>query len=143
MLHLVEGRKNDRLEFSQQELIAKKLGYPEADWKEFMHEYFSASTILNRFSKTMMKRYKEEFTKKLSDYLAIDLDDDFEMKGDILFFKNDRILSISDIMRAFYYRCMNDARFEQNLRSLIIESIHLIEESKPLEATSSVFLEKC
>ncbi|MCW8849961.1 MAG: HD domain-containing protein [Melioribacteraceae bacterium] len=139
MLHLIEGRKNDRLEFSQQELIAKKLGYPEADWKEFMHEYFRASTILNRFSKTMMKRYKGEFTKKLSDYLAIDLDDDFEMKGDILFFKNDRILSISDIMRAFYYRCMNDARFEQNLRSLIIESIHLIEESKPLEATSSVF----
>ena len=139
MLHLVEGRKNDRLEFSQQELIAKKLGYHDIDWKEFMHEYFSASTILNRFSKTMMKRYKWEFTKKLSDYLAIDLDDDFEMKGDILFFRNDRILSISDIMRAFYYRCMNDASFEQNLRSLIIESIHLIEESKPLEATSSVF----
>ena len=139
MLHLVEGRKNDRLEFNQQELIANKLGYQDADWKEFMHEYFRASTILNRFSKTMMKRYKGEFTKKLSDYLAIDLDDDFEMKGDILFFKNDRILSISDIMRAFYYRCMNDARFEQNLRSLIIESIHLIEESKPLEATSSVF----
>lgn len=139
MLHLVEGRKNDRLEFSQQELIAKKLGYPEHDWKQFMHEYFSASTVLNRFSKTMMKRYKEEFSTKLSHYLAFDLDDDFEVKGDLLFFKNDRILDISDIMRAFYYRCLNDARFEQNLRSLIIESIHLIEETKPLEATSSVF----
>ena len=139
MLHLVEGRKNDRLEFNQQELIAKKLGYPDLDWKDFMHEYFAASTILNRFSKTMMKRYREEFSKKISDYLAFDLDDDFEVKGDLLFFKNDRILSISDMMRAFYYRCLNDARFEQNLRSLIIESIHLIEETKPLEATSSVF----
>lgn len=139
MLHIVEGKKNDRLEFSQQEEISKKLGYSEANWKEFMHEYFRASTILNRFSKTMMKRYKQEFATQLSDYLLINLDDDFEMLGDILKFKNDRVLSISDIMRAFYYRCMNDARFEQNLRSLIIESIHLIEESKPLEATSSVF----
>lgn len=139
MLHLVEGRKNDRLEFAQQELIAKKLGYAEANWKEFMYEYFHASTILNRFSKTMMKRYKQEFSTKLSDYLTIDLDDDFEIKGDLLKFKNDRILSISDIMRAFYYRCLNDARFEQNLRSLIIESIHLIEETNPFEATSSVF----
>jgi [protein-PII] uridylyltransferase len=139
MLHLVEGRKNDRLEFAQQEVIAKKLGYSNVNWKEFMHEYFHASTILNRFTKTMMKRYKQEFSSHLSDYLSINLDDDFDVKGDILKFKNDRILSISDIMRAFYYRCLNDSRFEQNLRSLIIESIHLIEETNPFEATSSVF----
>jgi len=139
MLHIVEGRKNDRLEFSQQEEISKRLGYSESNWKEFMHEYFRASTILNRFSKTMMKRYKQEFSTHLSDYLLINLDDDFEIKGDILKFKNDRILSISEIMRAFYYRCMKDARFEQNLRSLVIESIHLIEETNPLGATSSVF----
>jgi [protein-PII] uridylyltransferase len=139
MLHLIEGRKNDRLEFGKQEQISEKLGYSEANWKEFMHEYFRASTILNRFSKTMMKRYKQEFATQLSDYLVINLDDDYEIKGDILKFKNDRLLSISDIMRGFYYRCINDARFEQNLRSLIIESIHLIEVTNPLETTSSVF----
>jgi [protein-PII] uridylyltransferase len=139
LLHLVEGSKNDRLEFEQQEIIANMLGYSKALWKEFMHDYFRASTVLNRFSKTMMKRYKQEFSTKLSDYLSIDLDDDFEIKSDILRFKNDRILSISDIMRAFYYKCINDANFEQNFRSLVIESIHLIEETNPLEATSSVF----
>ncbi len=139
LLHLVEGRKNDRLEFEQQEIIAIKLGYSKALWKEFMQDYFRATTVLNRFSKTVMKRYIQEFSTKLSDYLSIDLDDDFEIKSNILRFKNDRILSISDIMRAFYYKCMNDANFEQNLRSLVIESIHLIEETNPLEATSSVF----
>lgn len=139
ILHIIEGRKNDRLEFSQQEIIAKKLGYSDANWFNFMHSYFKASTILNRFSKTMMKRFKQEFASHLSDFLLFNLDDDFEIKGDILNFKNDRILSISEIMRAFYYRCKNDARFEQNLRSLIIESIHLIEETNPIEATSSVF----
>jgi len=139
LLHLVEKRKNDRLEFCQQEEIANKLGYSKSNFKEFMHEYFHASTILNRFSKTMMKRYKQEFSTKLSDFLTINLDDDFEVIGEILKYKNDRILSISEIMRAFYYRCLNDARFDKNLRSLIIESIHLIEETNPLEATSSVF----
>ncbi len=139
LLHLIEKRKNDRLEFSQQKEIAKLVGYNENNWKEFMHEYFRAATILNRFSKTMMKRYKQEFSTKLSEYLSINIDDDFEVIGDLLIFKNDVILSISDIMRAFYYRCVNDARFEKNLRSLIIESIHLIEETHPIETTSSVF----
>lgn len=139
LLHLIHKGKNDRLEFEQQEMIANKLGFTKALWKEFMRSYFSAATVLNRFSKTMMKRYKQEFSTKISDYLTIDLDDDFEIKSNILRFKNDRILSISEIMRAFYYKCINDANFEQNLRSLVIESIHLIEESNSPEAVSSVF----
>ncbi|MCB9248814.1 MAG: HD domain-containing protein [Ignavibacteriales bacterium] len=138
-LHLVEGRKNDRLEFEQQELIADKLGYKKNNWKEFMYNYFRASTVLNRFSKTMMKRYKQHYATVLSDFLTIDLDDDFELKGNMLIFKNDNLLSISEIMRAFYYRAVHDAFFEMSLRSLIIESIHLIEASTTPEVTSSVF----
>jgi len=138
-LHIVEGRKNDRLEFDQQELIAERLGYKKNNWKEFMYGYFRASTVLNRFSNTTMKRYKQEYATVISKYLTIDLDDDFEIKGNILIFKNDRILDTSEIMRAFYYRGVHDAFFEMNLRSLIIESIHLIEESHSPEVTSSVF----
>ncbi|MBK8944218.1 MAG: [protein-PII] uridylyltransferase [Ignavibacteriae bacterium] len=138
-LHLVEGRKNDRLEFEQQEQIANRLGYKKSDWKEFMYSYFRATTILNRFSKTMMKRYKHSYATAISNFLSIDLDDDFEIKGNILLFKGDRILNISEIMRAFYYRAVHDAIFELNLRSLVIESIHLIEETQTPEVTSSVF----
>ncbi len=138
-LHLIEGRKNDRLEFDQQEQIAGRLGYKKSDWKEFMYSYFKASTILNRFSKTMMKRYKQSYATAISDFLLIDLDDDFEVKGNILNFKDDRVLTTSEIMRAFYYRAVYDAFFELNLRSLIIESIHLIEETQTPEVTSSVF----
>ena len=138
-LHLVEGRKNDRLEFEQQEQIAERLGYKKNDWKEFMYSYFKASTILNRFSKTMMKRYKQAYATTISDFLSIDLDDDFEVKGNVLIFKGDRVLNVSEIMRAFYYRAVHDALFELNLRSLIIESIHLIEETQIPEVTSSVF----
>ncbi len=138
-LHLISGRKNDRLEFDHQEIIAERLGYKKNNWKEFMHSYFQSTTVLNRFSKTMMKRYKQHYASVLSDYLSINLDDEFEVKGSVLSFKKDRLLSISEIMRAFYYRGVHDAFFEQDLRSLIIESIHLIEEIQSLEAISSVF----
>ncbi len=139
LLHLVEREKSDRLTFSLQGKVAEKIGYSLNNRKEIMYKYFEASTILNRFSKTMMKRYQQALSQKLSDYLSINLDDDFEIKGNILHFKGDRILSISDIMRAFYYKAMNRAFFETNLRTLIIQRIHLIEETKSLEATSSVF----
>lgn len=139
ILHIVSGKRKERLEFEDQKKIAFAIGYKESNWKEYMYSYFKSAIILHRFTKTMMKRYKQEFSKKLSSHLSIDLDDDYELIGDMLRFKKDRILSISDIMRAFYYKCLNDLRFEKNLRTLIIESIHLIEESPPIEATSSVF----
>ena len=51
LLHLTEGRKNDRLEFANQQKIAMKIGYDENTWKEFMLQYFNSATILNRFFK--------------------------------------------------------------------------------------------
>jgi len=139
LLHLAEGRKTDRLEFANQQKIASKIGYDENSWKEFMLQYFISATILNRFSKTMMKRYRQEIANPLSDYLNIKLDDDFQIKGKILSFSADRYLSISETMRAFYYRAINDASFEKNLRSLIIESIHIFEETNKEQSISSVF----
>ncbi|MCP5061044.1 MAG: HD domain-containing protein, partial [Ignavibacteriae bacterium] len=139
LLHLTEGRKIDRLEFSNQKNIALRLGYDESTWKDFMFKYFESATILNRFSKTMMKRYRQEIAFPLSDYLNIKLDDDFQVKGKILSFSADRYLSISEIMRAFFYRAVNDASFEKNLRALIIESTHIYEETEQVQTPSSVF----
>jgi len=139
LLHLTEGRKTDRLEFSNQKNIALKIGYDESTWKDFMFKYFESGTIINRFSKTMMKRYRQEIAFPLSDYLNIKLDDDFNVKGKILTFSADRYLSISEIMRAFFYRAVNDASFEKNLRALVIESTHIYEETEQAQTPSSVF----
>ncbi|GJQ63241.1 MAG: bifunctional uridylyltransferase/uridylyl-removing enzyme [Melioribacteraceae bacterium] len=138
-LHLITGRKNDRLEFSAQEKIANALNYQGDVWQSFMHEYFRSSNILNRFSKTMMKGFSEQLAGPISDYLLIALDDDFVKKGNIISLKNDKEISLSDILRAFWYRGMGDARFDENLRSKIIETVHDIEELNGEDHLKSVF----
>lgn len=139
MLHLIERRKNDKLEFTHQEAIAIKLGYTVYNWKEFMHEYFFASTILNRFSKTMMKKFQHDYSSKIINQSKLELDRDFELIGDILRYKREGELQISDIMRAFYYKCNNNASFDQNLRLGIIERIYSLKEIRPLDVESSMF----
>ncbi len=139
LLHLIEGTRKDRLEFAVQEKIAKELGYDGDNWQNFMMQYFKAATVINRFAKTMIKKCKQEYAPQLSDYLNIKLDDDFFIKGKIISFTGNRTFTISEIMRAFYYRAANDAIFERSLRSRIIETVNLYENYEQTEIQSSVF----
>lgn len=138
-LHLLSGRKNDRLEFIYQEKISNVLGYSGDGWHTYMRKYFEAANIVKRFSVTMMKRFEEEFTPPLSNYLSIQLDDDFSLKGENIFIAEGKKITLSTILRAFYYRGLHDARFEENLRSQIIEAVIDHEETQMFEPQSSVF----
>jgi [protein-PII] uridylyltransferase len=138
-LHLLSGIKNDRLEFIYQEKIANVLGYSGEGWHTFMRKYFEATNVVKRFSITMMKRFEEEFTPPLSNYLAIQLDDDFSLKGKRISLTPGKKLTLSTILRAYYYRGLHDAQFEENLRSQIIEAVIDHEETQLFEAQSSVF----
>jgi len=138
-LHLLTGHKNDRLEFSDQEKIALRLGYSSENWQEFMRKYFEASNIIKRFATTMMKRFEDEVSKPISDYLTIQLDDDFSIKGRVIYLNTKIDITMSVILRAFYYRGLHDARFDENLRSLIIESVVDHQASHNFETQSSVF----
>ncbi|HEX2983537.1 MAG TPA: HD domain-containing protein, partial [Ignavibacteriales bacterium] len=123
-LHLTTGQRNDRLEFDAQTKVAKILDYKGNDAVQaFMKRYFEASTAILRFSKTMLKRFEEEISHPLSDYLAVELDQDFILKGNDISVVNKTSLTLADILRAFYYRGLYSARFDENLRSLSIESI--------------------
>jgi [protein-PII] uridylyltransferase len=138
-LHLLSGIKNDRLEFIYQEKIANVLGYSGDGWHAFMRKYFDAANVVKRFSLTMMKRFEEEFTPPLSNYLSIQLDDDFSLKEKRISLMHEKKLSLSTILRAYYYRGLHDARFEENLRSQIIEAVIDHEETQLFEPQSSVF----
>ncbi|MBL1213557.1 MAG: HD domain-containing protein [Ignavibacteriae bacterium] len=139
-LHLFTDTKNDRLEFRSQEKIAGYFGYDKTNWQNFMKRYFEAANNINRFSKTMVKKFRDEITDPISDYLAIDLDDDYSMKGNVITLKNKGNLSLSEIFRAFYYRGLKDARFDQKLRWKILESIQdYEEEDRSSQEVSSVF----
>lgn len=139
LLHLISGHKNDRLEFVYQEKIASLIGWQSDGWHKFMHKYFESSNIIKRFSKTMMKRFEEEMSEPVSDFLAIELDDDFSIKNGVISLTSKTKINLSTIFRAFYYRCINDARFDQNLRSNIIETVIDLEETQSIEQQSSVF----
>ena len=140
LLHLLDNQKNDRLEFSSQEKIAEFLGYKGNEWIDFMKKYFYSASILNRFCKTMIKKYLDEITSPISEHLTIELDNDFSVRGKIIFLNNDDIeLELSDLLRAYYYRGLHDARFEEKLRTLIIERVIELEGSYTPERESSVF----
>jgi [protein-PII] uridylyltransferase len=139
LLHLISQQKNDRFEFAAQKRISSMLIHKKDALSSFMHEYFKASNIINRFSKSMIKKFQEETSNPIPDSLAIELDDDFKMKGKTISLNDKSNLSLSDILRAFYYRGLYSAHFDENLRSTIIEIVEDYDGTQHHEAESSVF----
>jgi [protein-PII] uridylyltransferase len=138
LLHVISNRRNDRLEFRFQKEIATLLGYAEQP-TEFMRRYFQAASYIHKFSRTLIKKFKEEITKPLSDYLTIDLDEDFYLKGERIFTYSRESLSFSAMMRAFYYRGFYGAIFDRHLRALISESVEEADATGTSKHLSSVF----
>ncbi|GBD88536.1 bifunctional uridylyltransferase/uridylyl-removing enzyme [bacterium BMS3Abin03] len=139
LLHINSGQKIDRFEFSAQKKIAEIFGYKEQKLTQFMRKYFKAANVLNRFSKSMVKKFTEEITAPIPSSLAILLDDDYKLTGKIISLNNKSDLSFSDILRAFYYRGLYSARFDENLRTAIIEMVEGFEGLPNTGAESSVF----
>ncbi|MEW6653991.1 MAG: HD domain-containing protein, partial [Bacteroidota bacterium] len=139
LLHLISNHKNDRFEFDYQEKVAALLGYSSSNWHSYMKKYFESTNIIKRFCRTMRKRYEEEITPPVSDFLTIELDDDFVLKNSNVCLAREIKLGMSGILRAFYYRGFHNARFEENLRSQIIEEVFDLEENRIHEHRSSVF----
>lgn len=139
LLHLTSGQKTDRFEFNDQIKIAEIFGYSKNQLTDFMKKYFKAANVLNRFLKSMVKKFKGEITQSLPESLSIILDDDFILKGNIISLKKQTELNLSDIFRASYYRGIHSARFDEVLRSEIIERVESVESLKWGESESSVF----
>ena len=139
LMHLEAKQKHDRFEFSEQIRIAGIFGFEEDSLIDFMRIYFSAAVILNRFSKSMTKKLFDHTFNSLPASLAINLDDDFEIKGKVISMKKNEDLTMSDILRAFYYRGLNSARFDEALRSYIIDKFESYDRYPAQENESSVF----
>ncbi len=121
ILHLIEDQKTDRFEFRHQKKIAKRLHNNPKALSQFMQEYFRATNVLYRFTKSMRKKFDEEISNPLPESLNIILDEQFVLKGKTISHNSDFELALSDVMRAFYYRGLYTARFDESLRSEIVE----------------------
>ena len=123
LLHLLHKQKNDRFEFADQIAIADLFHYGEDGYKKLMKEYFNSSNVIYRFNRSFTKKMRADITTSLPDILSIDLDDDFKLKGDTIFFSGHRYLNISEIFRGFYYRGLYEANFDEHFRMQIIDSL--------------------
>ncbi len=137
LLHLIHKQKNDRLEFNDQIKIAKLFHYKKDGYRQLMRDYFEASNIIYRFTRSFLKKTQTEYSKTIPDVLSIDLDDDFKLKKSTLYFKGIHLLLMSDILRAFYYRAFYNVSFDENLRMLIIDSLDNM--NNAIDFESSVF----
>jgi [protein-PII] uridylyltransferase len=139
LLHLISNQKNDRLEFAAQQKISPLFYNKKEAISLFMRDYFNAANIINRFTKSIVKKFLEEIANPIPDSLAIELDEDFILKGRIISLNNSRILTLSDMLRAFYYRGFNNAQFDEKLRTLIIETVEKEDIYRQNSSNSSVF----
>ncbi len=139
LLHIINRHKVDRLEFNAQTKISRILSHNQNSLAHFMKGYFEASNTIYRFTQSMIIKFRDEITNPIPDTLAIELDDDFLLKRKTISVRSKNSLSLSEILRGFYYRGLHSAFFDEPLRSLIIESIKQYELNKTYEAESSVF----
>jgi len=139
LLHLHSHQKNDRFEFNAQQRISRTYDHKKDPLQMFMKEYFKAANIINRFSKSMIKKFQEEITNPIPDSLGIDLDEDFVLKGKKISYKGTGNPTLSDIIRAFYYRTLYGAFFDETFRFKIVEVVEDCDKDVSKEAVSSVF----
>jgi [protein-PII] uridylyltransferase len=139
LIHVFSNQKNDRLEFSAQTKISELYNSKSNSISVLMQKYFSAATAINRFSKSISRKFLEEFFNPLPDSLSIELDEDFCIKGKTIYLTSKVPLSLSAVLRSFYYRGLHNAHFDDYLRSIIIETAERYRNEKNPEAESSVF----
>jgi [protein-PII] uridylyltransferase len=139
LLHLLSNHKNDRLEFAAQQKISPLFYNKKEAISLFMRDYFIAANIINRFTKSIVKKFLEEITNPLPDSLAIDLDEDFVLKGKIISLNNNSNLELSDLIRSFYYRGFYSAQFDEKLRTIIVETVEREDVFGLSSTASSVF----
>jgi [protein-PII] uridylyltransferase len=139
LLHLESKHRMDRLEFAQQNKLSELFGSSKDNPLAFMKEYFRATTVLNRFTKSMIKKYSDDLSNPIPDSLAIELDEDFIIKGKTISYVSESQITMSVILRAFYYRGLYSARFDEQLRALIIEYVENRQRNNTDISDSSVF----
>jgi [protein-PII] uridylyltransferase len=138
LLHLETNHKTDRFEFDNQIKIAKKLSNYDSHIS-LMKDYFNATNCIYRFTKSIIKRFTYNQIEKIPDSLSYNLDEDFSIKGKVIYANNPNKLQFADLLRAFYYRGKHSAVFDSKLRSTIVEKVSNQNNLDLIETGSSVF----
>ncbi len=142
VLHIINNTGKDRLNFRMQEKLAELLPYYSGSWQKLMNDYFSASTSINRFLRTILKKCKTKENQALSEVLSIEIDENLKIFDSTIYCNENCDLSIEAIVRTFYYRGKYNAILSPSLRTRIIEKLESQKTSyKPSFASTPFFRE--
>ncbi len=128
LLHLIQNKKIDRLEFKDQTIISDLLhdtfGIEDSDiHKQMMNIYFASANTINIFYKNFLKSFKRRISFYIPDELRIILDDDFYQKGGVIYSNKENDFTIAEIIRLFYYRAKNNLFWDDKLKYKVIENV--------------------
>ncbi len=139
LLHVLTKQKSDRFEFTLQEKASEILMNRKNSIAPFMKEYFNAANNVYRFTKYNTQKYNQEFVSPIPDKLGIELDDNFMIKGKVIYYTGTEELTLSDILRAFYYCGLQTATLDDKLTASILVTVDKVSEKSVEQAESSVF----
>jgi [protein-PII] uridylyltransferase len=138
-LHLLTNSKTDRFEFNHQTKFAELKYSGKNSFSLVMKDFFKAASVINRFSKSMVRRYSDINSPSIPDSLSIELDEDFTLKGKVISLTVQKEIDFPDILRAYYYSGLHSAFFDGSLRSHVVELVEASHQSSFIQAESSVF----
>lgn len=127
LLHIINNKKVDRLEFQEQIKVANIFGYDDQGYRILMKDYFESAGSVYRSLRTLIKLNRRILFNRPPDTMAIHIDSDFMVLDELVIYKHKSNLPFSVMMKAFYYRALYNAHFDDSLRALIIDSIEFVE----------------
>lgn len=87
-LHLVAGRKDDRLQFEHQRTLAQQLGYVDTETQRgverFMHEYYQRVLALREVNDILLQYFDEEILRKKERTRVEPINERFELRNDYI-----------------------------------------------------------
>jgi [protein-PII] uridylyltransferase len=134
-LHYLSTRKNDQIHFDQQEKIARFLGYRDSKTgpavEQFMQDYYSHATRVEHLASTLITKatQQDEPTFKILGYLTRrSIEDGFYiLRGELRASSQDIFEKKPGLMmRAFLLSQRHAVRLSVNLKGLIRENLHRI-----------------
>ncbi len=116
-------KKKDRFESPDQEIIAYRLRKKSADaLNEYTRVFFAATSLINNAVYSVKRWRLEQLAAQLPNTLKIVLDDEFFLKGGLLFHESENDFSFTESMKACYYQVEYQAALSQSCRKKILDA---------------------
>jgi len=133
-LHLLAGRRDDRLRFDAQSVLAEQMGFHDTEERRgvelFMREYYRHAATMEHFGQRVLARSRLFLRPETgAEVKRMKLDDSFYLGagGIYLYDERDVSLTATDMLKAFRWVAETGANLDIRLMDLIRTSVRPLE----------------